>query len=201
MATQQQQEQQTETPERGQSAGQGGQSSEQGLERKQGSSQPPRRVGRGTDPFSLVRRLSQDMDRLFGDFLGSNLFRPGELLGWSRDEDFWPDIEIHQEGSKLVIEADVPGLKKDDVAVEVRGNELVLSGERRNEVERREGGYYRSERSYGRFYRTIPLPEGAKPETASATFENGVLRIELEAPGEEERGQSRRIEVREGSPH
>jgi HSP20 family protein len=91
-------------------------------------------------------------------------------------------------------------LKKADVNVEVRGNDICISGERKSESEQREGQYYRSERSYGSFFRSVPLPEGAKPDTASATFENGVLKIEMEA-GEDGGAQPRRIEVREGSPH
>lgn len=145
-------------------------------------------------PFSLVRQLAEDMDRLFGGFLGTGLFRDlGETA-------FWPEIEVQQTGNKLVVQADLPGLKKDDVTIEVRDNALILSGERRSEAEREEAGFYRTERSYGSFFRTIPLPKGAKPETASASFENGVLKIEMDAPGEEE-AQARRIEVREGSAH
>src|SRR5262249_38134286 len=112
---------------------------------------------------------------------------------------FWPEIEVHHAENKLLVVADVPGLKKDDVNVEVRDHELVISGERRSDSEQREGRYYRSERTYGNFFRAIPLPSDAKPETASATFENGVLKIQMEAPGGQSPG--RRIEVREGSPH
>ena len=84
--------------------------------------------------------------------------------------------------------------------MEVRGNELSISGQRRSQAEQREGRYYRAERSYGNFCRNLRLPDGAKPDTASASFENGVLEIEMEAPGGEQ-GQSRRIEVREGTLH
>jgi HSP20 family protein len=84
--------------------------------------------------------------------------------------------------------------------VELRGNDLCISGERKSESEQRQRQYYRSERSYGSFFRSIPLPEGAKPDTASATFENGVLKIEMEAT-DDGGAQARRIEVREGSPH
>ena len=74
-------------------------------------------------------------------------------------------------------------MKLEDVNVEIRDNALCISGDRRSEHESNEGGVYRSERSYGSFSRTIPLPEGAKPETAIATFENGVLKVELETEG------------------
>jgi HSP20 family protein len=150
-----------------------------------------------------MRRFSEDMDRLFSGFFGRDPFQladwPAQLAGPRGDMGVWPEIEVHQEGTKLVIQADVPGLKKDEVSVEARQNELCISGERRNQSERNEGRYYRSERSYGKFCRTIRLPEGAKLDTASATFENGVLKIEIEAPSEQ--SEARKIEVREGNAH
>lgn len=159
------------------------------------------RFGRAGDPFALSRQLFDEMDRLFAsafgrDPLGRDLF--GSMLTpWQRSEatHWWPQIEVAQRGNKLEIHADVPGLKKDDVKVEVEDNELRISGERRSTSERREEGLYRSERSYGTFSRTIPLPEGANLDSASATFENGVLKIEIEVPQHERSG--RQIEVRE----
>jgi HSP20 family protein len=156
----------------------------------------------GTGPFSLMRRFSDDMDRLLGSFFGPG-FSPGEWTGRQGDlgqATFWPEIEVQHTGSKLVIQADMPGIKKENISVEVRDNDVCISGERRSESEHSEGGYYRSERSYGNFCRTVPLPDGAKPDTASATFDNGVLRIELEAPNGGP-SQARRLEVREGNPH
>jgi HSP20 family protein len=148
-------------------------------------------------PFSLMRRFSEDMDRLFEGFFGPSLLG-SEPFGSLMQSTRWPEIEVHQEGNRWVVQADVPGLRREDVNVEVRDDQLVISGERRSQSERNEGRYYRSERSYGSFARAIPLPEGANLESASASFENGVLRIELEVPEQQQR--SRRIEVREGSP-
>lgn len=156
-----------------------------------------------TSPFSLMRRFSDDVDRLFGNFFGPSSLWQEEWPSWSNDfaaMSSWPNIDVQHAGDKLLIQADVPGLKKEDVSVEVRDHEFCISGERRSESERNEGRFYRTERSYGSFCRTVPLPEGAKPDTASATFENGVLKIEMEAPGGAQ-AQGRRIEVREGSPH
>jgi HSP20 family molecular chaperone IbpA len=73
-------------------------------------------------------------------------------------------------------------LTKDDVNVEITDDAINISGERRNEDEERREGYYRSERSYGGFFRSIQLPEGANAEDANATFNNGVLEITMEAP-------------------
>jgi HSP20 family protein len=96
-----------------------------------------------------------------------------------------------------VVRADLPGLKREDVNIEVRDDELILSGERRSEHEESEGGYYRSERSYGSFYRSIPLPEGVDADTAKARFDNGVLEITMQAP--QPSGRARRIQIEEGA--
>jgi|RhiMethySRZTD1v2_1073278.scaffolds.fasta_scaffold40256_3 HSP20 family protein len=166
-----------------------------------GSSTAPARrepEKQGGRPRDLLRRVSRDLDRAFGVF-GTGLF--GSLApSWFGEMTRWPEIEVFQRGNRLVVRADVPGLKEDDVNVEVRGKDLYIFGERRSETERTEGGIYRSERSYGSFTRVIPLPEGAKSETASATFENGVLEIEVEIPKLETRG-TRRIEVRGKATH
>jgi len=190
-------EQMTNESEASQTQNQQGQ---QGMERQPQASVPDKRGRHPGNPFSLMRRFSEDMDRLFGNF-----FAPS-ALGWQglsndvADATFWPEIEVHHSGDKLIVQADIPGLKKEDVSVEVRDRELTISGERRSESEHNEGRYYRTERSYGSFRRTIALPEGAKTDSASATFENGVLKIEIDAPGGEQSG-ARRIEVRSGSPH
>jgi HSP20 family protein len=160
---------------------------------------------RGAGPFSLMRRFNDEVDRLFDGFFS--------IGGWddrwpfarhpargAGAETAWPALDVYQRDGKLVIQLDAPGLKKEDVKVELKDDALVISGERRRESEREEGGVYRTERSYGRFFRTVPLPEGAKGETASATFDAGVLRIEIDAPTQQS-NRSRQIEVREGPAH
>ncbi|HEX8844734.1 MAG TPA: Hsp20/alpha crystallin family protein [Pyrinomonadaceae bacterium] len=146
-------------------------------------------------PFTFMRRFSEEMDRLFGDFgFGRGLSRFGEL-----ESSIWsPQVEVFERGGQLIVRADLPGLTKDDINVDIREDALVIRGERREEREEDEEGYYRTERSYGSFYRQIPLPEGVKSENANATFRNGVLEITMEAPerAEPQRG-SRRLEIRE----
>jgi HSP20 family protein len=164
---------------------------------QQGPRGPSRsRASEGFGPFSLMRRFSEDMDRLFEGFFGPGSWT-SDPLGAIGQSTRWPQLEVHQEGGRWVVQADVPGLRREDVNVEVRDGELLISGERRNQSETNERGFYRSERTYGAFSRAIPLPEGANIESASASFDNGVLRIELEVPEQAQR--SRRIEVREGS--
>ena len=127
--------------------------------------------GSTTSPFAMMRRMADDMDRLFENFgFGGSGFGRGLALD-SPSDDFWrgtaalergtwsPQVETFRRGDKFVIRADLPGLKKDDVSVEVNDGMLVISGERSDEHEDKEGDFYRSERSYGRFYRAIPLPE------------------------------------------
>jgi len=170
------------------------------MTRPQASTLERQRGSRGGGPFTLMRRFSEDMDRLFESFFGRGVGDwPGGALAWPESTlgtTFLPAIEVSHQGNKLIVQADIPGLKKEDVKVEVRDGELSISGERQSREERNERGFYRSERSYGSFHRTVPLPEGAKPDTASATFENGVLRVEIEAPAQG--SQARQIEIREG---
>ncbi len=178
----------------------------QGISRAERGTPERYRAFRSSSPLSAMRRLSDEMDRIFDDFFTRSF---GELpfAGLDRQQSssgtlgmsFWPELELSQREGKLVIQADLPGLRREDVKVELKDDELSISGERRSAREHEEGGFYRSERSYGSFRRTVPLPEGAKADTASATFENGVLRVEIEAPAEN--AQGRRIEVREGKTH
>ena len=93
-----------------------------------------------------------------------------------------PQIETFQRGSEFVVRTDLPGLKKDDVKVDITDDSLTIEGERREEHEEDREGYYRSERSYGSFCRVIPLPDGAITDSAKANFNNGVLEIVMQAP-------------------
>ncbi len=152
-------------------------------------------------PFAFMRRFTEEMDRLFEDFFGGGLaprftseFAP---LAEFRAGVWSPQVEVFERDNQLVVRADLPGLTKDDVHVEITDDALIIEGERKQEHEERREGYYRSERSYGRFYREIPLPEGVNAENATATFRNGVLEITMQLPERQPRG--RRIEIKEAS--
>jgi len=141
------------------------------------------------NPFSMMRRIAEDMDRMF-----EGVERPGlRGLGSQELETFTPKIDVFKQDGKLVLRADLPGVDLDDITVEISDNALVIEGERTYEHEEDEEGVYRVERGYGHFRREIPLPEGVKPDTATATFNNGVLEITVEAPEMEQR---RRIDVK-----
>ena len=160
-----------------------------------------RRTPETANPFQMMRRFSKNMERLFEDFGGFNFptffksdfvpFREFENAQWV------PQIEVLQNNGQFLVRADLPGLTKDDVKVEVTDNMLTISGERKEEKEEKREGFYRSERSYGNFYRKIPLPEGAKTENAAATFQNGVLEITM--PAMKVEPPTRKLEIKEPS--
>jgi HSP20 family protein len=120
------------------------------------------------NPFFLMRRMTEEMERVI------------EQSGFRRSDGgtaWMPAIEVTERDGNYVVRAELPGLKPEDVKVEVVDNALVLEGERKFEREEDKGGVHRTERRYGRFYRSIPLPEGANVEQVRARFENGVLEV------------------------
>lgn len=150
------------------------------------------------NPFALMRRLSDEMERFFED-LGLSRGWLGSRLGHGREfgHGLWsPQIEVSERDNQFVVCADLPGLKKEDIRVEFSDGALTIQGERRQEQEDTRGGYRRSERSYGRFYRSVPLPAGVDPEGATATFTDGVLKVVMPMPARAGR-RVRRIEIRD----
>jgi HSP20 family protein len=143
------------------------------------------------NPISLMRRFTEDIDRAFGLSSGRGRGTSSTSdLDISPDDFTWtPTIEVRQQGDNLVIHADLPGLSENDVHVEATDDGLVIRGERRYEQTVNEGDVVRSERTYGRFYRLIPLPEDAKVENAKANFWNGVLEITVPVPESERRNR------------
>ena len=151
--------------------------------------------GWDVSPFRAFQRMADEMDRMFEDFgLGRRLARP-----FSRETgtDSWaPDVEVFQKNNELTIRADLPGLKREDVTVDITDNDVCIQGERKHEKEEEREGYYRSERGYGSFSRVIPLPEGAITDQAKANFKDGVLEITMPAPPA---SKGRRLEIVEGT--
>jgi HSP20 family protein len=117
------------------------------------------------------------MDRLFNEF-GVRSHWPFAPMA-SRDEQWVPPIEVEEKESVFHVRVELPGLKKEEVKVDLVEGMLTIEGERKHEEQRKEKDYYRTERSYGRFARTITLPEGAQLDTAKATFADGMLEITM----------------------
>ncbi len=141
-----------------------------------------------SNPFAMMRRMSEEMDRAFGQFLGQSW--SGQSSG-SRGASWYPAIEVNEGDGQLQVHAELPGLKPEDVKVEITNNSLIIHGERKYEHEHNIGRAHRSERRYGAFYREVALPEGANAEQAKAQFRNGVLEITVPMPQQ----ASRRREI------
>jgi HSP20 family protein len=126
------------------------------------------------EPFRELVSLRDDMDRLFRSFFGG----PIEEV-----EGFWaPTVDIEEDNDNYFVKAEIPGIKKEDVKISVRGNTLSVSGERKQESETKEKTFHRIERSYGRFMRTITLPSDVDPNKVKATYKDGILTISLPKP-------------------
>jgi HSP20 family protein len=109
---------------------------------------------------------------------------------------FAPATDLIESDSHYILRADLPGLSEGDVNVELDGNVLTLSGERRSSSEDRKAGYYRAERSYGSFRRSVRLPEGVDAEAITATFDKGVLEITVPKP---EAAKPHKVQITMGS--
>ena len=135
--------------------------------------------------MSLLMRepFATDFNRLF-----TSLFEPTNGAG----QRWMPAMDLVEAEDHFVLKADLPGLTEDDVAIEVQDNVLSISGERKGEYERKERGFYRLERSFGKFSRTLTLPEGIDADRIAAKFEHGVLEVSIPKP--EER-KPRRISI------
>jgi HSP20 family protein len=142
-----------------------------------------------SSPFTLMRRMMEDFDRTWSGFGGATS-GAGGMMSWS------PAVEVTEHDGNLVVCAELPGLGKDDVHVEATEDALIIEGEKKQEHKTNEGGVHRSERSYGHFYRAIPLPQGTNPDQAKAKFNNGVLEVTIPVP--QEQNKRRQIPLEEG---
>jgi HSP20 family protein len=140
-------------------------------------------------PFSLMRRFSEEMDQFFHNAFGRQ--QRGAIGAWT------PAVDVRERDGQLEVVAELPGIKREDVRVECTDDGLILEGEKREEREETKGGIHRSERSYGSFYRLVPLPPGAEPEKAKADFKDGLLTVRI--PMSESKQRRRSIPI-EGAP-
>ncbi|MER3429944.1 MAG: molecular chaperone [Blastocatellia bacterium] len=139
------------------------------------------------DPFRELRTLQDEVNRLFSTTFG----RSGETElmrgAWS------PSVDIFENKDQIVLEAELPGMKPEDVDISIENNVLTLHGERKFEKKDEGDNYHRIERSYGSFTRSFTLPPTVSTDNIDATFENGVLRLTL---AKREEAKPKKIEIK-----
>ena len=143
----------------------------------------------------FFQKFMEDMERAFEGFSEPkwrmrNVFEPRSEKAWI------PRVDVFEKNGQFMVRADLPGLKKEEVKVEVTEAGLTLEGERKLEKEEKREGFYRAERAYGSFFRMIPLPEGVNVEKSTATFKDGVLEVALPVIAKKEEAQARRLEIK-----
>ena len=138
------------------------------------------------DPFREMRSLQDEVNRLFASSFsrGDNDLMRG---AWS------PSVDIFENQNEIVLEAELPGMKPEEVEIAIENNVLTIHGERKFEKKDENDNFHRVERSYGSFTRSFTLPPTVRSENAQAEFENGVLRLTL---AKREEAKPRRIEIK-----
>ncbi len=139
-----------------------------------------------TNDWPAMWNMEDEINRMFEQF--------GKPFSWAADQGrYAPAMDVRETEDAYVVEADVPGMNKDDVHIEVADNVLTIKGERKDEKEEKDKNFHRIERSFGSFARSVALPAGIDPGKVSAKFDNGVLTVTLPKP---EDRKPRRIEVK-----
>jgi HSP20 family protein len=140
------------------------------------------------DPFREMRSLQDEVNRLFASSFSRGDSDNDLMRGaWS------PQVDIFENQNEIVLEAELPGMKPEDVNISIENNVLTIHGERKFEKKDDKDNFHRVERSYGSFTRSFTLPPTVKSENAQAEFENGVLRLSL---AKREEAKPRRIEIK-----
>ena len=139
------------------------------------------------EPLREFSTLQNEMNRLFNTvFDAPTPGNGGTLRRWM------PAMDLVETADHFVLRADLPGLTEDDVTLEFEDGTLTVSGERKSEHEAKGEGYYRVERAFGSFSRSLTLPQGIDPEAVTASFDRGVLEVSIPKPEEK---KPRRIEI------
>jgi HSP20 family protein len=134
-----------------------------------------------TEPGALIRRMFRDVD----PWLEARGWFPPALRKNFAEFPWMPALEMNERDHTLFIKLDLPGLKKEEVNVNFTDGGLVIEGERTHETEGKENEWITTERTYGRFYRVVPLPEGVNYKEVKATFKDGVLEVTVPVPAAE----------------
>ena len=148
---------------------------------------------RREEPLGLFGDFEAEMDRFWRRpwalWPGS---WPRPFRGVAREA---PRMDVYEKDDTIVVKAELPGLKKEDVQVEIQGEDLIIRGESKAESEVKDEDYYRSERSFGSFYRRMPLPAGVTAELIHASLSDGVLEVRVPKPAQA-RAEARKIPVK-----
>lgn len=140
------------------------------------------RTGSALHPFHEMNRLQHRMNRLFESVFAdpfSVLVSPTRDLAQIEEEAFSPPVDVEETDSHYLLSFDLPGVKKDDVKIEVRDNQLIVSGERKQERREKTKGRINEERVYGSFMRSFALPTNVDANKVDASYDNGVLQVQL----------------------
>ena len=125
------------------------------------------------DPFfSQLANLQDDMNRRF-----EGLYAPGE--GEETPMRFLPPMDVSENGDHYVVKAEVPGMKPEDIHIDLTGRTLTIKGEKKVESETKEENFHRIERSFGSFVRRVELPQGVDAEKVEAKYDQGVLTVNV----------------------
>jgi HSP20 family protein len=144
------------------------------------------------DPARELTTLQHEMNRLFSSFFDA----PAGGNGGSGALRRWvPAMDLVETDDHFVLKADLPGMSEEDVAIEVEGGVLTLSGERKAEHEEKREGFMRVERSFGAFRRQLTLPDGVDPDAVQAAFDRGVLEVRIPKP---EQAKPRKVQISVG---
>jgi HSP20 family protein len=146
------------------------------------------------EPTRELQAVQSEMNRLFNSFFDA----PG-ATGSTQARRWIPATDLVETDNEYVLRADLPGLGESDVKIEFEDGVLTLSGERKAEHEERKEGYFRLERSFGSFSRSLTLPEGTDPESIKASFDKGVLEVRIPKP-EQRKPRKVAISVGESAP-
>lgn len=147
------------------------------------------------EPARELQGFQQEMNRLFGTFFDSQAGGVAATGNGSASRRWIPPMDLVEEDERFVLRADLPGVREQEVSVELEENVLTISGERNSESEHRGEGYYRVERASGSFSRSLVLPEGIDPDGIDARFERGVLELSIPKP---EQRKPRRVAINVG---
>jgi len=150
------------------------------------------------EPFALLKEMTSELDRVFDEPFWPSLRWHVPTFASTRTMTWSPGIDVFQKDNRLITKIDLPGLKKEDVKIEVTEGYLAISGERKSESEEKKDNFYRCEREHGSFYHAVPLPAGARFEDVKATFSDGVLEVSVPVPAKPE-AKFRRVQIEDAT--